>query len=193
MEARGDLGWAGGGRGRQASLGRNQTPSRAGKRCLRTKPRARGRGGSESPSRVSQVGPRPHSAGRLQGQNRMDPSRGLRGLFCSDADTRVRAVGVCGDRPLGKRRVRGERSGPRPEVGREENEREKPETEPRAPRPTPSAPSPPTHRPPLLSSRARAPHSPSPRLRLLLGPTPRSERLFRFRLRPPPVAAPPLA
>lgn len=31
----------------------------------------------------------------------------------------------------------------------------------------------------------------SPRLRLRLGPTPHSERLFRFRLWPPPVAAPP--
>lgn len=33
----------------------------------------------------------------------------------------------------------------------------------------------------------------SPRLWLRLGPTPRSERLFRFRLQPPPAAAPPLA
>lgn len=33
----------------------------------------------------------------------------------------------------------------------------------------------------------------SPRIRLRLGPTPHSERLFRFRLRPPPAAAPPLA
>lgn len=33
----------------------------------------------------------------------------------------------------------------------------------------------------------------SPRLRLRLGPTSRSVRLFRFRLQPPPAEAPPLA
>ena len=59
-------GWGVGG-GRPAWAGLKLQAARG--RCLRTKPRARGRGGSESPSRVFQVGPRPHSAGRLQGQN----------------------------------------------------------------------------------------------------------------------------
>lgn len=55
----------------------------------------------------------------------------------------------------------------------------------------------PAHRPRRLTPAAATadpgPHSPSPRLWLRLGPTPRSERLFRFRLQPPPAAAPPLA
>lgn len=151
---------------------------------LRAKPRARGR---ESLSRLAYVG-RESSRRAGAGPDGDAPSR-LGGRLGSASNTAGSRKGVYSDRPPGeKRRVRGERSGPRPDVGRK-GKRVHAETRPGAEVPVPACPSPPTH--PSRPAAGSGPYSPSPRLRLRLGPTPHSERLFRFRLRPPPVAAPP--
>lgn len=77
-----------GGRGK-ARQGQNQTPRRAGRRSLRTEPRAEGGEGSEGPSwRQSRGSTRPHSAGRCG--TKPDPCRGLRG--CSGSDSRHQGV-----------------------------------------------------------------------------------------------------